>query len=145
MATRRRTPYVWASWITKLLTGENQCSWVAWFRAHYRYNKLPRDADLAAWTVEHGEMVSECCLSLTAKGYKAFREVQNSFNLVGRSGAVLSGKPDLVAVQSSEVCVIDCKTGTPRHSDQLQVMLYLYTLPLADATYRDKTAQGKVI
>ncbi len=145
MASRRRTPYVWASWITKLLAGENQCTWAAWFRAHHRYEKLPRDADLAAWTVEHGEMVSKCSRSLTADGYEAFREEQNSFKLVGRSGAVLSGKPDLVAVQGSEVRVIDCKTGTPRHSDQLQVMLYLYTLPLADATYRDKAAQGEVV
>jgi CRISPR/Cas system-associated exonuclease Cas4 (RecB family) len=145
VAIKRPKPYIWATWITKLLAGENQCAWAAWFRAHYRYDKLPRDVDLAAWTVDHGEMVRECCRRLTADGYEVLREEQNSFKLVGQSGAVLSGKPDIVAMREQEVRVIDCKTGTPRNSDQHQVMLYLYALPLADSSYRGKAIQGEVV
>lgn len=68
MATKRPKPYVWASWITKLLAGESQCAWAAWFRAHHRYDKLPRDADLAAWTSGHTAMVGERSRVLTEDG-----------------------------------------------------------------------------
>jgi hypothetical protein len=145
VATKRSKPYVWATWITKLLAGESQCTWAAWFRAHHRYDKLPRDADMATWTSEHTAMVGERSRALVAGGYDVYREEQNSFALRGQSGAVLSGKPDIVAVKGRDVRVIDCKTGAPRNSDQLQVMLYLFALPLADISYRDKVLQGKVV
>lgn len=145
MATKRSTPYVWATWITKLMAGECQCLWAAWFRAHHRYDKLPRDADLAAWTADHTAMVGERSQTLMADGYNVYREGQNSFKLVGRSGAVLSGKPDIVAVKGQDVRMVDCKTGTPRNSDQLQVVLYLYALPLANSSYRGNAIQGEVV
>lgn len=145
MATRRPKPYVWASWITKLLAGERQCLWADWFRAHHRYDKLPRDTALAAWTSEHTAMVSTCSRSLIMDGYNVRVEKQNDFKLVGRSGAVLSGKPDIVAVKGQDVRIIDCKTGAPRDLDQLQVMLYLYALPLADSSYKGKAIQGEVV
>lgn len=145
MATKRSMPYVWVTWITKLLAGENQCAWAAWFRAHHRYDKLPRDADLAAWTSEHTAMVGERSQALVADGYDVYREEQNSFTLKGRSGAVLSGKPDIVAVKGQDVRMVDCKTGAPRNSDQLQVMLYLFALPLTDASYRNKRLVGEVV
>jgi hypothetical protein len=95
VATKRSMPYVWATWITKLLAGERQCLWAAWFRAHHRYDKLPRDAALAAWTSEHTAMCGTCGRSLIMDGYNVRVEKQNDFKLVGRSGAVLSGKPDI--------------------------------------------------
>jgi hypothetical protein len=145
VATKRSKPYIWATWITKLLAGENQCAWAAWFRAHHRYDKLPRDADLAAWTSEHTAMVGERSQALVADGYNIYREEQNSFALRGQSGAVLSGKPDIVAVKGRDVRVIDCKTGAPRNSDQLQVLLYLFVLPLTNPSYRDKRLVGEVV
>lgn len=79
MATRRPQLYVWASRITKHLAGENQCAWADWFRAHL-HNKLPQDADLAAWAAEHSEIVGSCSCTLTEDRYDVWREVQTSFN-----------------------------------------------------------------
>ena len=36
MAQRRQHPYVWATWLPRLLTGENSCEWAIWFKAHYQ-------------------------------------------------------------------------------------------------------------
>ena len=32
---RESGPYIWVSWIAKLLTGENSCEWAAWFKAQH--------------------------------------------------------------------------------------------------------------
>ena len=34
MAVPRETPYIWATWLPRLLTGENSCEWAVWFKAH---------------------------------------------------------------------------------------------------------------
>lgn len=145
MARRRPHPYVWATWVTKLLAGECHCLWAAWFRAHHVYERLPRDFDLAAWTADHTEMVGRCFDSLAADGYAVKKEGQNSFRLRGRSGAVLCGKPDLVAVDGLDVRVIDCKTGVPRTSDQVQMKLYTLALALPGQPYQGLRVRGELI
>ena len=35
MPTRRKFPYIWTTWLPRLLTGENSCEWAAWFKAHH--------------------------------------------------------------------------------------------------------------
>ena len=36
MAERRRNGlYIWVTWLTRLLVGENSCEWAAWFRARH--------------------------------------------------------------------------------------------------------------
>ena len=48
MATLRAFPYIWTTWLTKLLTGETSCEWAACFRApHQGYAKQPSDFNLA--------------------------------------------------------------------------------------------------
>ena len=32
---RQDGPYIWVTWLTKLLVGENSCEWSAWFRAQH--------------------------------------------------------------------------------------------------------------
>ena len=36
MATRRDFPYIWATLLPRLLTGENACEWAGWFKAHHQ-------------------------------------------------------------------------------------------------------------
>ena len=37
MAQKRSgAPYIWATTLAKLLTGENSCEWAGWFRSHYQ-------------------------------------------------------------------------------------------------------------
>ena len=32
----REQPYIWATWVSRLLAGESLCEWAGWFRAHYQ-------------------------------------------------------------------------------------------------------------
>lgn len=130
MATAPRSaPYIWVTWITKLLSGDDQCQWSSWFKAHFTYDKAPRDFDVAAWTAAHNDMLRKRVAALTADGWLVFLENQNAFNLHGEI-ATLAGKPDILAVRDKEARVIDCKTGKRRDSDYQQVLVYLQMLPL---------------
>ena len=44
----------------------------------------------------------------------------------------------------ASLCV-DVKTGSPKASDQVQVMLYMYLLPLARPEYQGATIAGQVV
>jgi len=62
MAQRRDTPYVWVTWLTKLLVGENSCEWAAWFKAnHYSssYDKVPSTFDATEWQLQHTELLNK--------------------------------------------------------------------------------------
>ena len=73
-------------------------------------------------------------------------EDQNQF-YYDRPGAdlVVSGKPDLLAILGDVVEVCDCKTGQPRASDDVQVMLYMYFLPRSSQKFRGKTFRGQLV
>jgi hypothetical protein len=144
MATPRDTPYVWTTWITKLIAGEVHCEWAAWFRAHYTYDKIPSTFNSAKWTAEHAAMVREQTTGWRADGYSVFVEEQNAFKLPGKSGVTLAGKPDLIALREETVYIIDCKTGLPRHADQIQVLIYMLVLPYVRPAWKHRTLSGRV-
>ena len=35
-AIPRDHPYIWATWLPRLLVGDNSCEWAIWFKAHYQ-------------------------------------------------------------------------------------------------------------
>lgn len=37
----RQQPYAWVTRIAKLMAGDNQCKYSAWFPTRYQYEKLP--------------------------------------------------------------------------------------------------------
>ena len=97
MAISRDKPYIWVTWLTKLLVGENSCEWAAWFRAHYtNFRRAPDDFDSAGWQMNHTALLNEVRDRLQAEGRTVFIEKQNRFVLRGTS-ATLGGKPDLIA------------------------------------------------
>ena len=56
MAQTRESPYIWVTWLTKLLVGENSCEWAAWFHAHHEswsYDKVPSNFDANEWQMKH--------------------------------------------------------------------------------------------
>ena len=113
MPRPRETPYVWATWLAKLLAGENSCEWAASFRAHYQdWAKPPSDFDSTQWMLDHTALVNTERESREKLGYEVFTENQNSFRLRGRS-ATVAGKPDLIAVKGGDAVIIDAKTGKP--------------------------------
>ncbi|MBN1503645.1 MAG: PD-(D/E)XK nuclease family protein [Candidatus Eisenbacteria bacterium] len=145
MTERRENPYVWVTWISKLLAGEAHCEWAAWFKAHHaQFEKRPPTFDFAKWNAEHGRMVRERARALAKEGYNVGLEEQNKFNLKGASGATLGGKPDLVAVREAEVLVVDCKTGQTRGADYFQVLVYMLALPLCRPQYKNLSLSGRV-
>jgi len=160
--TPRKRPYVWPSWVSKVLGGDTKCTYQAWFKAHYVYRKTANDscdncanskvpcldpdtcrADFfAQYTKAHDAMVVERAERLQEDGWTVRTEDEAAFRLQGQLGD-LSGKPDIVAMRGDEVVVYDAKSGNPRDSDHWQVLLYILALPL---TWLKgfKTLHGKV-
>ena len=145
MARPRESPYLWATWIARLLAGEAHCEWAGWFRAHYEgWARPPSDFDSARWMLEHTALVNEARESREALGYKVYTEDQNGFRLRGKS-ATLAGKPDLIAVKGSDAVVIDAKTGRSSPHHAAQVLTYMYAVPRAIPDYRGVDFRGHVV
>ena len=145
MARARGHPYIWATWLARLLAGESQCEWAGWFRSHYQdWSKPPSNFDSARWMMDHTALVKEARESREALGYQVFTEDQNSFTLRGKS-ATLAGKPDLIAVKGNDLVIVDAKTGRPNPAHSAQVMIYQYALPKALEQYRGIEFRGHVI
>ena len=144
MANRRDQPYIWVTWLTKLLVGKNSCEWAAWFRAHYtNFRRAPDDFDSAGWQMNHTALLNEVRDRLQTEGRTVFIEKQNRFVLRGTS-ATLGGKPDLIALSGDKGVIYDVKTGQPSASDHVQVMTYMYAVPRALGQYRNMAFDGVV-
>lgn len=142
----RPEPYVWATWLAKLLAGEVSCEWSAWFRAHHfaaKSEKIDGDFDLELWRLDHTALIRRTVAEFEGKGYTVAIENQNQFALKGKVGT-LAGRPDVVAVQGDEGWIVDAKTGQPRGSDRVQVALYMWALPKANPLYAGVRFRGRV-
>ena len=146
MAVPRGHPYIWATWLPRLLTGENLCKWAVWFKAHHQnWTKVPSDFNQAQWMLNHTALLNERRANWEVGGYNVEVEGQNSFQLRGRS-ATLAGRPDLITQREdgSEAVIIDAKTGHESPSHIVQVMIYLYAIPRALEQYRNLKIRGQV-
>ena len=118
MPERRDTPYIWVTWLTKLLVGETSCEWAAWFRSNHEgrsYEKVPSDLDVTNWQLSHTALLNKVRGQLETEGKTVFIENQNSFSLRGAS-ATLGGKPDLLTTSEATGTIYDAKTGRPSPS-----------------------------
>lgn len=145
MATPRNGgAYIWVTWITGLLSSDDQCRYAPWFKAHFKYDKVNRtDGTLAKWKAEHGDMVKARIGALIADGWSIWAEAQNKFTLPGKA-ATLAGTPDIVAVRGRDALVVDCKSGKPRDKDYWQVCIYLLVLPLTHPSVKGCRLVGEV-
>ena len=146
MSQRRAGPYIWATWLSRLLVGDLSCEWAAWFRAHYRgYDRMPSTFDAVTWQMNHTALLEEVRDGLENQGHTVHTENQSYFNLRGGSGTVIGGKPDLVALSpDGSGTIYDIKTGQPRASDTAQVMIYMYALPYI-GQYRGMSFDGRLV
>ena len=144
MPQRREHPYIWATWLPRLLTGENSCEWAIWFKAHYvEWTKQPSDFDQAQWLLAHTALVNERIRNWEVGGYDVDVERQNAFALQGRT-ATLAGRPDIIAHREDDGVIVDAKTGNDSPSHAVQVMIYLYAVPRALHRYRNTGLKGQV-
>ncbi len=141
----RSGPYIWATWLARLLVGDASCEWAAWFKAHYKnFERMPGDFDAVAWQIRHTAMLNEVRDRLEAGGSSVLTENQCRFTLRGGSGAAIGGRPDLVAVsEDNHATIYDIKTGRQRPYDAAQVMIYMYALPYVNR-YRGMSFEGRV-
>ena len=115
MPRRRDFPYIWATWLPRLLTGENSCEWIVWFKAHYvEWTRQPSDFDQAEWLMRHTALLNQQRQEWEDDGHRRLQvEAQNAFRLRGKS-ATLAGRPDLVVLDDRDATIIDVKTGQER-------------------------------
>ena len=147
MSVKRASPYLWVTWPTKLLVGENYCEWAAWFRARHEtwsYEKVPSTFDATTWQLNHTALLNRVRGQLEGLRQTVFTENQNSFHLKGNV-ATLGGKPDLIALDGNAGIIYDAKTGKPSPSHHIQVMAYMYAVPRALGQYKGVTFEGKVV
>ena len=136
---RTRGPYIWATTLAKLLTGENSREWAGWFKAHHQnWTKPPSDFDSTTWMLEHTALVNQERDSLERFSYHVYTENQNLFRLRG-STATIAGKPDLIGEKHNDVLISDAKTGHPSPSHQAQVRIYA----LGCRSKRDRRQEGR--
>ena len=151
-APRPKGKYVYPTWITKLLAGENKCWYSAWYKAAFQYEKRPDDPArkdfFAEYNVRHDAIVRHRALELKLEGWNLKVEKEGSFRVRGSNG-VISGIPDIVAMKGEEALIVEVKSGKPRQSDHWQALLYVMLLPMdwlrgfgtvrGEVAYRDQT------
>ena len=144
MPTPRDFPYIWTTWLPRLLTGENSCEWAIWFKAHHQsWERVPSDFDQAKWMLDHTALLNERIADWTVGGHDIDTEAQNRFELHGKT-AILAGRPDIIAHREDRAVIIDAKTGHDSPSHAVQVMIYLYAVPRALERYRNAKLRGQV-
>lgn len=116
----RDEPFIWATWLTKLISDEAQCEWALWFRARHTFIKLPSGADLNAWTKEHDALVQWRAGKLREVGLKP--RIEQSFTINGRT-ATIKGKADIIYEDDGVIWIEECKTGKKRDSDLVQALI----------------------
>ncbi len=129
------------------MAGDLQCTWSPWFKTHYTsYPKMPSTFELAQWQVDHNALLAKVVDERRAIGERLYKESQNSFQVRLSPTVSLGGKPDLVTIASEgRVRVFDVKTGAPKISDQVQMMLYLLCLPSAFPQYKELDLSGSIV
>ena len=111
MPQRRDHPYIWTTWLPRLLTGENSCEWSVWFKAHYQdWTRRPSDFDQTEWLMRHTALLNDQKAHWAGSNRNVYVEGQNAFRLRGKT-ATLAGRPDLVVLDDHDATIIDVKIG----------------------------------
>lgn len=157
-------PYVWAKWIAGLLSGEDQCKWKTWYRAHFRYEKIVESTEkrnrLSSWTADHADLVERRAAKLREDGWKVWTEAQNKHSVKGRA-ALVGMQADIVAVRdvtsssttrafaldglTAVARIEDVKTGKEREADFWQVVTYGVLYQIGRAELEGKVVVGAVV
>jgi len=146
VAKKRDNVFIWITWLAKVMAGDQSCEWASWFKAHFEnYDKAPSDFDTAKWKIEHTRRLRELRRERMKKGERVFLEGENEIRYTSPAGVVVVGKPDLIAVSRGQPTIYDVKTGQPKASNEVQVLLYMLLLPKAVPAYRGTHPAGCIV
>jgi hypothetical protein len=139
MAQLRKQPFIYLTWLKNYLIGDDLCRWSIWHRIYYQYEQAKSDFDNVKYNIEHAAWVDELRKRYINEGYEVIPEVP--VYIRGRI-AQLKGRVDLVALREDGNLIIEAKTGTPRQSDKVQIMLYIWALPKTQTRFQGGTFDG---
>ncbi len=121
--------YVWLTWLSRYLSGDDVCHWKLWFKARHKYQKIVDPTfDSAEYERKHNAMVKLRAARLTAAGYDV--KLEHELKWEGQR-AVAAGRIDILATKVrrapllTEVLIDDVKTGNKHNRDFHQVFLYM--------------------
>ena len=76
MAQLRATgPYLWVTWLPRMLSGESSCEWASWLKAQHEgdsWARMPSDFDQAGWMMNHTALLNQQCQKWEQQGYTVF-------------------------------------------------------------------------
>ena len=143
MANPRKSPYIWVTWLAKVMSGDVTCHWQSWFQSHNQLTeKQSGDFDSAGWVMSHTKMLTEFKDKLIEEGYIPLIEQSINYK-IPNSNIEIAGKPDCVIEEGDDVTIYDCKTGKESPTHQVQVMLYMYLL--SKNKFSEKQIKGIVM
>ncbi len=147
---RQWGPYIYATWAAKLLAGDNSCEWAYQFQARHdkqSYRQAVNSGNWALYSMRHTSLLRRVRNSWQEDGFESTQEDQNWFAVPPRKwggDATLGGKPDLIVSDEDTNIIIDAKAGNPSNSHVMQVMFYMYAVPLGLPQYRNVRFEGRV-
>ena len=127
---RKGLPAFWCTTLAKALSGDQPCELSTWLNGRFKMEKRPgREGSLANWKAQHSAMLQATVERFRADGWKC--DVERFFDVPGHT-AKMSGKVDLIAQKlTCRPLIVDVKSGQPRDSDILQVLIEMIAIPMA--------------
>ncbi len=58
---RKDGPYIWTTWLSKLLVGDNSCEWASWFKTQFdgkSWTKAEQVNNLTRWQIGHTDLLN---------------------------------------------------------------------------------------
>lgn len=146
MLEKRKAPYVWPTWISGLLSGEDHCRWATWVKVHFKYDKRPNDGGdaLSRWMTTHDDLLKARAEELTGDGWAVTIEAQNKFTVRGRT-ATIGGMPDIIAIRRDDCLISDAKGGKRKHKYLWQLREYMVLVPLVNDAVTGKRMLGELV
>ena len=146
--TRERAdgPLFSTAYLAGLLAGEAHCRWASWFRGHHEDWNRPKLPGFSRdeWEIDYTQRLNNCIKRYEEQGYTVSNGGPNDY-VIGVSGALLEGRPDVIATKGDDCVVIDFPDSGPNGSNTLQVMTHMYALPRAVERLQGTSPRGELV
>lgn len=96
------------------------------------------------WRIQYTVQLNGCIRRYEEQGYTVSNGAPNAYTL-SLGDAVLSGRPDVIAVKGDDCVVIDFPKGEANRSHAFQVMTHMYALPRAVERLRGMSPRGELV